>query len=253
MTAPPPLEIAWFGALCDDDYEVLGVPDPALASSVEHCGDIVRTFDRLGFDNVLLPSGYSLGIDATVFAAAVAPSTVHTRLLLAVRAAELWPPQLARQLATVDQALSPATDGRSRLTVNIISSDLPGETLESSPRYRRTAEVMSVLRTLLDGGRVEHHGEFYDLELDPPRLGMRDGVCPPLYFGGLSEAARDVAAEHADVYLMWPEPLAAAAELVADMRHRAAVHGRALRFGFRCHFVVRSTEAEARAAAAALV
>ena len=254
MTArPSPLEVAWFAALCDDDYEFLGVPDPSLASSVEHCGAIVGAVDRLGFDNVLLPSGYSLGIDATAFAAAVAPTTTSTRLLLAVRAAELWPPQLARQLATVDQVLAPGADGRSRLTVNIISSDLPGETLESSPRYRRTAEVMSVLRTLLDGHPVDHHGEFYELELDPPRLGMRDGVCPPLYFGGLSEAAREVAAEHADVYLMWPEPLAAAADLVADMRHRAEAHGRALRFGFRCHVVVRDTEAEARAAAAALV
>ena len=254
MTGPfGPLEIAWFSALCDDDYEFLGVPDPSLASSIDHCGDIVRTVDRLGFDNVLLPSGYTLGIDATAFAAAVAPSTSTTRLLLAVRAAELWPPQLARQLATLDQVLTPGSDGRSRLTVNIISSDLPGETLESSPRYRRTAEVMSVLRTLLDGSRVEHHGEFYDLELDPPRLGMRDGTCPPLYFGGLSEAARDVAAEHADVYLMWPEPLDSAAELVADMRRRAEAHDRTLRFGFRCHVVVRDSEDEARAAADALV
>jgi alkanesulfonate monooxygenase len=97
VTAPyGPLEIAWFSALCDDDYEFLGVPDPSLVSSVEHCGDIVRTVDRLGFDNILLPSGYSLGIDATAFAAAVAPSTSATKLLLAVRAAELWPPQLAR-------------------------------------------------------------------------------------------------------------------------------------------------------------
>jgi len=252
---PPygPLEIAWFAALCDDDYEFLGVPDPALVSTVDHCGSIVRTVDRLGFDNVLLPSGYTLGIDATAFAAAVGPSTRTTKLLLAVRAAELWTPQLARQLATLDQVLTPGPDGRSRLTVNFISSDMPGETLESSPRYRRTAEVMSVLRSLLDGRAVEHHGEFYDLVLDPPRLGMRDGVCPPLYFGGLSEAAREVAAEHADVYLMWPEPLESAAALVADMRARAAAHGRTLRFGFRCHVVVRGTEGEARAAAAELI
>ena len=38
-----PVEISWFGALCDDDYEFLGVPDPALRSSWEHCRDITLT------------------------------------------------------------------------------------------------------------------------------------------------------------------------------------------------------------------
>ena len=69
---PPPCEISWFGALCDDDYEFLGVPDPALASSWEHCRDLVQRAESGGFDNILLPSGYALGIDTTAFAAAVA-------------------------------------------------------------------------------------------------------------------------------------------------------------------------------------
>ena len=55
-------EIAWFSALCDDDYEFLGVPDPALQSSWEHCRNIVLQAEKGGFDNVLLPSGYQLGL-----------------------------------------------------------------------------------------------------------------------------------------------------------------------------------------------
>jgi alkanesulfonate monooxygenase len=253
--ARPPLEVAWFGALCDDDYEFLGVPDPALASTFEHCGDIVRAADRLGFDNVLLPSGYTLGIDAVAFAAGIAPQVRDIDLLLAVRCAELWPPQLARQIATIDRMLAPSRrrpDG-GRLTVNIISSDLPGAPIESVPRYARTLEVMHILRTLLDGSPVVHHGEFYDLELEPPRLTTTTGSCPPLYFGGLSEPARAVAAEAADVYLTWPDTVEATAALVDDMRARAATFGRTLRFGFRCHVIVRETEAEARAAAAELI
>lgn len=58
-----------------------------------------------GFDNVLLPSGYALGIDTTAFAAAIAPMLRNIRLLLAVRIGEMWPPQLARQIATIDQML----------------------------------------------------------------------------------------------------------------------------------------------------
>jgi len=238
------LEVAWFGALCDDDTEQLGVPAPHLLSSFEHCGDIVRCAVDQGFDNILLPSGYQLGIDTLVFAGGIAPDVRgRMKLLTAVRCAEMWPPQLARQLATLDQML----DGG--LTINIISSDLPGAPLDSEPRYRRTAEVMAILRTLLDRRPVEHHGEFFDLELEPPRIGTVSGSCPPLYFGGHSEPARRVAAEHADVFLTWPDTESAVAELVADMNRRAAVHGRQLRYGFRCHVIVRETEADARAAA----
>ena len=73
---PPTVEMSWFSALCDDDYEFLGQPDPALASSFEHCRNIVLTADRYGYDNVLLPSGYALGIDNVAFAAAIAPHDV---------------------------------------------------------------------------------------------------------------------------------------------------------------------------------
>ena len=241
------VEVSWFGALCDDDYEQLGVADPARLSSPAHCGAIVRAAEAAGFDNVLLPSGYALGIDAVAFASAVAPTLDRMRLLVAVRSGEMWPPQLARQLATLDHLL----DGR--LTVNVISSDRPGETLGSTARYQRTLEEMRILRALLDREAVRHHDVTYDLEVDPPRLGTVSGRCPPLYFGGLSEPARDVAAREADVYLMWPDTEPAVAALVADLRERAARHGRTLRFGYRVHVIVRETEDEALAAAAHLV
>jgi alkanesulfonate monooxygenase len=244
-----PLEISWFSALCDDDYEFLGVPDPALASSWEHCRDIVLRAEEGGFDNILLPSGYALGIDTTMFAGAIAALTRRIRLLMAVRIGEDWPPQLARRIATLDRILGTASGGASRLTVNIISSDLPGDKLDSEPRYRRTVEAMQILKTMLNGEHLSHQGEFWQLELDPPRIGTLSGKCPPLYFGGLSPAARDAAAEGCDVYLMWPETLQGAADLIADMTARAAAKGRTLKYGFRVHVVVRETEAEARAAA----
>jgi alkanesulfonate monooxygenase len=52
---------------------------------------------------------------------------------------------------------------------------------------------------------------------------------------------------------MWPDTLDGVAAIIADMRQRAAAHGRTLRFGYRVHVVVRPTEAEARAAAEQLV
>lgn len=241
------VQYAWFAALCDDDYEYLGVPDPALRSSWDHCADIVRTAEQAGFDNVLLPSGYALGIDSVAFAGGIAPELERLALLVAVRCGEMWPPQLARQLATLDRMLG------GRLTVNIISSDLPGETLESSSRYQRTLEVMQIVRTLLNGEPVDHHGDFYDLTLDPPAARTASATCPPFYFGGMSEPARDVAAAAADVYLMWPDTMDQVAATVADLTARAARYGRTLRFGYRVHVIVRETESDARDAADRLV
>lgn len=245
MTNPamPPCEISWFSALCDDDYEFLGVPDPMLKSSWEHCRDIVMQAEAGGFDNILLPSGYELGIDTTAFAAAIAPMLKRMRLLMAVRIGEMWPPQLARQIATIDRLLG------GRLTVNIISSDMPGEKQASAPRYARTVEAMSILKTMLNGQPLDHQGEFWKLKLDPPRVTTLSGKAPLLYFGGLSEDAREAAAKGCDVFLMWPDKKETITDIIADMTSRAAKHGRTLKFGYRAHMIVRDTEAEARAAA----
>ena len=235
-----PCEISWFSALCDDDYEFLGVPDPKLQSSWAHCRDIVLQAETGGFDNILLPSGYALGIDTTAFAAAIAPMLRRIALLMAVRIGETWPPQLARQIATIDRLLG------GRLTVNIISSDMPGETLASAPRYARTVEAMTILKTLLNGQALDHDGEFWKLTIDPPRVGMVSGRAPLLYFGGLSPDAREAAAKGCDVFLMWPDTKDKVAAIIADMDARAAKHGRTLRYGYRAHVIVRETEAEAR-------
>jgi alkanesulfonate monooxygenase len=220
-------EIAWFSALCDDDYEFLGQPDPRLQSSFEHCRNIVLTAEQGGLDNILLPSGYALGLDTLAFAAGMAPLTTRIKLLAAIRCGEMWPPQQARQLATLDRMLN------GRLSINIISSDMPGEQLDSES--------------------IDFQGTYYKLKLDPPRLRTLSGRAPLLYFGGLSPAARAVAAQQADVYLMWPDTLPAVRDIIADMRARAAAHHRTLRFGYRVHVVVRETEAEARAAATRLL
>ncbi len=243
MTALPPCEVSWFSALCDDDYEFLGVPDAKLKSSWEHCRDIVLQAESGGFDNILLPSGYQLGIDTTAFAAAIAPMLKRMALLMAVRIGETWPPQLARQIATIDRLLG------GRLCVNIISSDMPGETLASAPRYARTVEAMHILRTLLNGESLDHDGEFWKLKVDPPRIGTVSGKAPPLYFGGLSPDAREAAAKGCDVFLMWPDRQEVVADIIADMTARAAKYGRTLKFGYRAHVIVRDTEAEARTAA----
>ena len=240
-------EISWFSALCDDDYEQLGVPQPDLRSSWEHCSDIVHAAQDGGFDNVLLPSGYDLGIDTLAFASAIAPSITTMKLLAAIRCGEVWVPQLARQLATINQILN------GRLSINIISSEMPGETLDGPSRYARTLETMTALRTLLSGKRLDIDGEHLQLHVDAPRICRDSPSTPQFYFGGLSDEARDVAAAGADVYLMWPDTEDVIAETIADLQQRASTYGRILKFGYRVHVVVRETEDEARSAAAHLI
>jgi alkanesulfonate monooxygenase len=189
----------------------------------------------------LLPSGYTLGLDTTTFASAIAVLTSRIKLLMAVRIGESWPPQLARQIATLDQISG------GRLNLNIISSDVPGDKMDSEPRYRRTVEAMHILKALLNGEHLSIDGDHYKVDLDAPRIKTVSGKCPPLYFGGLSPAAKDAAAEGCDVYLMWPETIQGAKDLVDDMTARAAKFDRTLKYGFRAHVIVRETEAEARA------
>ena len=242
-----PIEISWFGALCDDDYEQLGVVQPELRSSWDHCSTIVCAAEDAGFDNILLPSGYDLGIDTVSFASSIAPSLTQMKLLVAVRCGEVWVPQLARQLATLNQTLS------GRLNINVISSEMPGESLNGPARYRRTTETMQALRALMNGQRVDVDGEFLHLHLDAPRICKETAPCPPFYFGGLSDEARETAAQDADVYLMWPDTEEAIADIISDMTRRAAHYGRTLKFGYRVHVVVRDTEEEAFAAASHLI
>ncbi len=247
MTALPQAEISWFSALCDDDYQFLGVEDPSLKASWPHCRDIAQSADKNGFDNILLPSGYTLGMDSIAFAGGIAPLLEQMRLLVAVRCGEMWVPQLARQLATLDQMLN------GRLTINIISSDLPGQTLEGRARYQRTRETMQALRQFLNGQAVQMDGEFVQLDLEPPRIGTVSGKSPPFYFGGLSPPACDVAAAEADVFLMWPDTMDKVKAVLDDMKARAKTYNRTLKYGYRAHVIVRETEAQAREAADLLV
>ncbi len=243
-------EVAWFSALCSDDYEFLGIPDGDLRSSYQHCGDIVHKADAHGFQNILLPSGWIAGQDALTFAAAMATQTTQINQLVALRMGEVWPPMLARAIATVDHI------AKGRLCINIISSDLPGQRESNEIRYARASEIIQILQALWrTDGPFEWKGTFYQISLpttEPAKPYQQNGG-PLMYFGGISPAAQDLCAKHCDVFLMWPETEAQIAETMRGMAEKAAAYGRQIDFGFRSHVIVRETEAEARAAADRLI
>lgn len=241
-------EVSWFSALCSDDYAYLGVPDDALRSSWEHCSDIVRRAEELGFRNILCPSSYQVGQDTLSFVAAASQITKNINLLAAIRCGEIQPIMLARTIATLDHML------KGRLTLNVISSDFPGEVADSAFRYRRSHEVVQILRQAWTRDKIDHEGEVYNFKgvsTEPARPYQNGG--PLLYFGGYSSDALELCGAQCDVYLMWPETKEQLAERMKAVHARAEAHGRTLDFGLRVHMIVRDTEAEAREYAEHLV
>ncbi len=242
-------EVSWFAPICSDDYEYLGVPENKYKSSWEHTSNILLTADKLGYRNILCPSSYQVGQDTWTFASAVAPLTQNINLLAAIRCGEQHPPMLARSIATLDHIL------KGRLTINIISSDLPGMTMESRDRYQRSREVIEILKQAWTQESIDFEGEFYNLKLettDPVKPYQQNGG-PLLYFGGYSPDGKDLCAEHCDVYLMWPDTEGNLQGHMEDLSARAAAYGRKIDFGLRVHMIVRETEDEARAHAQKLV
>jgi len=241
-------EISWFAPLCDGDDDFLGHRNPAFKSNWENTSDIVTTADSLGFRNILCPSSYQVGQDTLTFASAMAPLTHQINLLTAIRCGEVYPPMLARALATLDHIL------KGRLTINIISSDLPGTELSSSQRYARSREVITLLKQAWTQEEIDFQGEFYQIKLSaaPVKPYQQNGG-PLLYFGGYSPDGVALCAEHCDVYLMWPETEDKLQSLMNTMTNQAAGFGRTVLFGLRVHVIVRETEEEAKAYAQYLI
>lgn len=242
-------EVSWFAPLCSDDFRHLGVPSDDLRSNWNNTRDILLRAEALGFRNILCPSSYQVGQDTLTFASAVAPLTNRMNLLAAIRCGELHPAMLARTVATLDHIL------KGRLTLNVISSDFPGEQADSAFRYRRSWEVVEILKQAWTQDEINYDGEIYKLKglsTDPVRPYQTNGG-PLLYFGGYSPDALALCGAHCDTYLMWPEPKEMLAQRMRDVHAQAEKHNRLLDYGLRVHMIVRDTEQEAREYAEELV
>jgi alkanesulfonate monooxygenase len=146
-----------------------------------------------------------------------------------------------------------------RLLINVVAGGDPVELagdgcwLSHDERYEAASEFLDVWKGVLSGQVVDLEGKHITVkgaqQLFPPVSQPH----PPVYFGGSSPAAHDLAARHVDLYLSWGEPLDEVAKKIADLRQRAAAYGRTLRFGLRVHVIVRDSTEEAWRAADALI
>ncbi|MDQ8036098.1 MAG: FMNH2-dependent alkanesulfonate monooxygenase [Pedobacter sp.] len=249
------LNIFWF-IPTHGDSRYLGTSDGARQVSAEYTTQVAVAADTLGYDGVLLPTGRSCE-DPWVVAASLIPATRRLKFLVALRPGLVAPSVSARMAATFDRL------SKGRLLVNLVTGgDLPelegdGLFLNHEERYEASAEFLRIWREVISRS---HDSEPYDYQgkhlsvkgaklLYPPV----QRPYPPVWFGGSSDAAQDLAAEQVDTYLTWGEPPADVAKKVAAVREKAEAQGRKLTFGIRLHVIVRETEEKAWAAADELI
>lgn len=249
------MKILWF-IPTHGDSRYLGTAQGARVADFAYFKQIAIAADSLGYEGVLLPTGRSCE-DSWVVAASLIDATRRLKFLVALRPGLVAPVQSARMAATLDRLSG------GRLLVNLVTGgdaeELAGDGqfLPHAQRYEQSAEFLAIWREAL---AASHRGEAFDYEgrhlrveggklLYPPI----NKPYPPIFFGGSSDEAHELAAAQVDTYLTWGEPPAAVAAKVADVRSRAASQGRELEFGIRLHVIVRETEDEAWRAAAELV
>jgi alkanesulfonate monooxygenase len=238
------------------DSRYLGTTQGARPVDHDYLRQVAVAADTLGYEGVLLPTGRSCE-DAWVVASSLIGETRRLKFLVAVRPG-LSTPGLAVRMASTFDRLS-----NGRLLINVVTGGDQAEMLadglhaDHATRYEISDEFLRIWRASLAGEGGPDGFDFVGKHLTvkgaktlyPPV----QKPYPPLYFGGSSEAAHELAAEQVDVYLTWGEPPAAVAEKIADIRARAARHGRTLRFGIRLHVIVRETNEAAWKAAEELI
>ena len=245
------LNMFWFLPTHGDGH-YLGSNEAARPVDHGYLQQIAQAADRLGFTGVLIPTGRSCE-DAWLVAASMIPVTQRLKFLVALRPSVVSPTVAARQAATLDRL------SNGRALFNLVTGSDPEELaadgvfLNHQERYEASAEFTHIWRRVLEGETVDYEGKHIKVKgaklLFPPVQQPR----PPLYFGGSSDVAQDLAAEQVDLYLTWGEPPHLVKEKIEQVRAKAAAHGRTVRFGIRLHVIVRETNEEAWDAANRLI
>jgi alkanesulfonate monooxygenase len=249
------MQIFWF-LPTHGDSRYLGTTESARQVDLAYLQQIAGAADNLGYEGVLIPTGRSCE-DPWVVASSLIGATKKLKFLVAVRPGLHQPSLAARMAATFDRLSG------GRLLVNLVTggdqAELEGDGvyLDHAARYEQSAEFIRIWREILlrshDGQSFDYEGQHLSVKgaklLFPPV----QKPYPPVWFGGSSAAAHELAAEQVDAYLTWGEPPAEVGKKIADVRNRAARKGRKVEFGIRLHVIVRETEEAAWKAADELI
>jgi alkanesulfonate monooxygenase len=245
------MQLLWF-IPTHGDGRYLGTATGGRAVSFSYLKQIAQAIDHLGYTGALLPTGRSCE-DAWIVASTLVTHTQKMCFLVAIRPGLMSPGVAARMAATFDRISG------GRLLINVVTGGDPVELagdglhLNHDDRYRLTDEFLTVWRQIAVGEVVNFEGDYLNIQGGKLLFQPSQKPYPPLWFGGSSPIAQNIAAKHVDVYLTWGEPPNQVAEKIASVRRLAEAEGRTLRFGIRLHVIVRETASEAWDAANKLI
>ena len=249
------LNIFWFIPTFGDS-RYIGSSEGARGTDSEYIKQIGVAADNLGFDGVLIPTG-RLCEDPWIVATSLLAVTKKLKFLVALRPGLLQPSLAARMTATLDRL------SNGRVAINLVAggdkTELEGDGLyqDSKERYEAAGEFVDLWREILKAGVeknvVNYDGKYYkttDAKLLFPTVQQ---PYPPLFFGGSSDEARELAAQKVDLYITWGERPEDVKAKIEDVKQRALKYGRTIQFGIRLHVIVRETEEKAWEAAEELI
>ncbi|GAA1850047.1 LLM class flavin-dependent oxidoreductase [Pseudonocardia ailaonensis] len=253
-----PLSLHWFLPTNGDSRQLVGgghgvgtgSAGAIRPASIRYLTQVAKAAEEVGFEAALTPTGIWCE-DAWLTTAMLVAHTERLKFLVAFRPGSISPTLAAQQAATFQR------HSGGRLLLNIVTGGESaeqrayGDFLDKQGRYTRTREFLQVVRALWRGETVDLAGEH--VRVEGAFLDRLPDPVPPVYFGGSSPVAGEVAAEHSDVYLTWGEPPEQVREKVAWVRRLAAERGRTVRFGLRIHVITRDTAEAAWAQAHSLL
>lgn len=219
----------WSGVGVDSDRE----------PSVEYITKVAQAAEKAGFSTLLLPIGGSC-VDSLVAASHLTAHTKTLNYLIAVRPGSTAPTQLAKQYSSVNYWTN------NRVFVNVVTGGAPkelendGDFLSHTDRYKRTREYIEILKRLFNGETFDYNGEFYTLKGANLPLPVKNA--PPIFFGGSSPIAKEVATDVADVYMLWGETLETTKQELDSVVKLAKEKNRDLSYSVSFQVVLGETE-----------
>ena len=226
--------------------------------------DAVRRAEDLGFDITLVAERFvAPDLEAWVVASALAALTSRITIMTAAHPGIVPPQVIAKMGASLDRLSG------GRFALNVVPGNRPEEFAtfgngawleDSAARYQRMDEYIDMIAALWTGAPVSRAGAFY--QLDQGRLATRpvQVPAPPIYAASSAAAGKDIIARRCHSWFVSHSPglenyeanAAKVAQDIADMRARAAGHGRSLGYGISTLVLCATSDAAAEAQAAAL-
>lgn len=245
------MELLWF-IPTHGDGRYLGTAVGGRECNFLYFQQLALAIDNLGFAGALLPTGRSCE-DAWILASSLMPITQKMYFLVAIRPGLMSPGVAARMAATFDRL------SNGRLQIHIVTGGDPvelagdGVHLSHNERYELTDEFLTVWKEILSGRETTFSGKYFQITAGKLLFPPVQNPHFPIWFGGSSPIAKQIAAKHVDLYLTWGETPQDVSETITSVRELAAQQGRSLRFGIRLHVIVRETASEAWDAANQLI